>query len=182
MFCSNDCRNEYEQRTARYSELSTDAIFDNLKKALDIVGGYKELSRIYCDPPKRTVFDYDFSKPNDKTTKLNMLKCVASLEKCELDPSEALKTTKLRIVELLKSVKMSSRNKKIIVDFCYQNFLITCYYTFEFLNFTTAIPIFLPLINHSCDPNIDILNVEGRFVALVNRPLKAGDQIFLATE
>lgn len=186
MFCSNECRNEYEQRTARYNDLSRDSLFDNLKKALDIAGSYRELSRIYSDTTKRTVFDYDFSKPNDETTKLNMLKCVVSLEKYQLeeacDASKSLKIVSRILQEKLKSVKMSRRNKKIIIEFSRRNYLISWYYMFLYSGLSASIPIFLPLVNHSCDPNIDIVTVKGRLVAVVNRPLLAGDQIFLSTK
>lgn len=184
MFCSNDCRNEYDQRSQRYSEIPRGSALESMKRALDISGSYEELSRIYFNPANKTVFDYDFSNPNDETTKRNKLKCIASLKRTQFGDnslSAQFVSTLAILSERLESLNIPSRNKEIIIEFRKQNLLITMFNSFTLSGSITTIPIFLPLVNHSCDPNIDIVNVENCFVAVVNRPLKAGDQIFTTT-
>jgi SET domain len=43
----------------------------------------------------------------------------------------------------------------------------------------SAILIFGSLFNHSCAPNIDRMIVENKFVFIVRRPIKEGEQLFI---
>lgn len=83
---------------------------------------------------------------------------------------------------VLEVAKIPSRHKAILMEFFRRYFLISVYNGINLKEITAAIPIFSSLINHSCDPNIDVTIADGRVVAIVNRPVKAGDQLFKTFE
>lgn len=49
----------------------------------------------------------------------------------------------------------------------------------EKLEIGFAVGLFGSLFNHSCDPNIMRISFEGKIVFMANRPIKAGEQLFI---
>lgn len=185
MFCSVACVDEYHRMKDSCDDLPSNTIFDSPNKAIFYSGGYDELREIYADRVSRNVFDCDLSDPNNPETRVTMVQCAASLKEYQLDTSETSEKVRSALSEfedLLQLAKIPSRHKGILMIFYRRNFLMTVYNGVNDKMINQALPIFSSLINHSCDPNIDICISDGRIVAVVNRPVKADDQIFKTFE
>lgn len=184
MYCSTACEEEYARINELHADLPDNILFTTTRKALSICGGYDELNEAYFDTTKRTVFDYDFSDPNDSEVNLKRFKCVASLRQIEINTIELLGKLMPEIIQysiLLKTMNLPSHHESILNKFFKKSLQIASCNALS-LKFSYALLIFLPLINHSCDPNIDVIYVDGHYAAIVNRPLKAGDQLYKTFE
>lgn len=180
MFCSITCSNLSESN----EEFFKGNLFCTINKALSISGGYEELREVYVKPTKHSVFDFDLSNPNDAETKLNMLKCAASLIICKkYSKTDAECVEQIRFAYQVPQIdQLPSRKKEIAMEFLQRHSRIRLHNGFTLKMNNYALPIFLPLINRSCDPNIDTCDAYGHLVAIVNRPLRAGYQLFVANE
>lgn len=176
MYCSELCLKESKQITESQSELKGYHILNVLKKVLYMSGGYEELHTIFADSAKQTIFDYDLSDLNNSDTKLGLMKCVAALKE---HPSQSNSTDFTG--EILK-FNLPNRKTEIILEFYRRVGLIGKLNGIKAKDICLGIPLFRSLMNRSCDPNIDTITVDGRFMLVVNRPVKAGEQLFVLSK
>ena len=120
---------------------------------------------------KKTIFDYDFSNPNDPSYEMNRMKSALSLISFIYDDYNN---------EVQKQCKDVAKGRNQLESFLKHVcgvFLKNGYY-FKKLHFEIKINLPLgSLFNHSCYSNISFSDFNGTAVYHVTRPVKAGEQL-----
>lgn len=176
MYCSEFCLNESKQIAESQVEMKGYHILNVVKKALYMSGGYEELHTVFADSAKQTIFDYDLSDRNNSDTKFGMIKCVAALKEHPTQPNSS------HFVEEILKFNLPNRKTEIILEFYRRIDLIGKLNGIKAKDICLGIPLFTSLLNRSCDPNIDTITVDGRFMLVVNRPVKKGEQLFILSK
>ena len=175
--------------------------------SLNIAGGVDMLLGLLADEEPKTIFDFDWSKPRNFFDKLNMLLVINSLSKNVRDPRTQMVSREVLldfapINEKLRSSEDQDLLLKFILDQSnilnsncvdVQELVDVCYHPFSpVMEFSRHLPgssyfrqvisyglfPFTSLINHACYPNIQTVLVDNRLALVVERPIKAGEQIF----
>jgi SET domain len=174
MFCSDECLDEFKVQMQKLEQLGL-LIYrykhDELMiivKAMSVSGGDLELLHsIFTDPKSTTVFDYDLSDLDNHETKLNLLKCVASLQhRARNYRSSAFDSYSGNAIETLN---------------LFTKHIFGCTWTgnvFSVESHGSSLSPFISLINHSCDQNAEVAFIDSATAIILNRPVKAGEQIF----
>jgi SET domain len=186
MFCSNRCLDEFFLWSEKFSELKfSDSIIQtflpSIFKALGISGGYQELEEIYVDPTSTSVFDYDLTDLKNSKTKLNLLKCAASLKNRKEENSfvSSIVQNISQQMQINMPTKMPSRSAEILNNFFRRHISIGASNAMGYNNGRTQL-VFASLLNHSCDPTCQLTWINTKAVLFMNRPLKAQKQLFIA--
>lgn len=192
MSCSQDCHNVTSERNLESEALIEDELnwktakmLQIKKQSMAIVENVDELEKLFNEPPK-TVFDFDLSDAKSNESRKNLLKCVMSLTPgsnketfIESDIFKLLLSSyserQITFLELIVTHLMNVCNKN--------QFTLSFFDKLEEgkVNIVKVGNVLLPfasLINHSCDPNIFWISVDTKFVFLVAKPIKAGEQLF----
>lgn len=127
----------------------------------------------------KTVFDFDFSNPDDENYAKYRFESMLGLSQENFWPDignlpDAHKMRKG--VEYLNHVG-GVLNINRMPTFHAKSYResLTLY-----KRHVSAILIFGSLINHSCDPNVDFIPVDGKVAFVVRKPIKANEQIFIS--
>lgn len=197
MFCSKMCL-EIAMKNFFKMELDTNMRDINQRmfsEALIICGSFGKLKNLIEDPElsTKTIFDFDFSNPNDPLYKYNMLLAFHGLSPGPiLEDMEYIKNHPLLI--MLKN----EDERNIAKAFMLRVFRIL---TINSLGLDWYAPVenedkhlisaidrvkvgsgllpFGALLNHSCVQNVDRLVVDNKFVFFVRRPIQKGEQLFI---
>jgi SET domain/MYND finger len=110
--------------------------------------------------PTSTIFDFDFSNPNDPEYQKNLLKTSLCLD---------------------KNTKLNLPSQSPIAEYLYQIIDRTAC-AVNTNGFTskkvTAVCLFGALVNHSSAPNVSRIDVEDKVCFMLLRPIAAGEQLF----
>lgn len=188
MFCSEEC----QQKAASFHV--NDKLFEvyrgtfqkSLKLQMDairIAGGVDQVLELLKGSEDKTIFDFDFSNPEDPSYEKNILlalnglcKNVQNHELDDVNPEELLN------VPPFNEKPRSAEERDQLLKFIISQFQICT------SNFTKCkrnhhgIFLFKSLLNHSCIPNVECHKFGKKLVSIVIRPVKAGEQIFVAYE
>lgn len=148
-----------------------------------IAGNFEKLESLFYENSK-TIFDFDLNDVQQVESQTNLLKCAVSL----IGGTTSKVDKNIEIFKLM----LGSRNDKeraFFVRFI-DHLMNVCQKTQFSLNIFDEVAgrfekignCLLPfggLINHSCDPNLFWISVEGKFVYIVAKPIRAGEQLFL---
>lgn len=199
MFCSQDCTQE-ATRNFHQAEVALRCIDFTQKILLEALkicdGSFDKLLSLIDDPTtaNQTVFDFDW---NDEKNVKNQLHGLLAFNSLQLGPiSDDLSFvdthpvlsifTNEREREIARAFMV--RVARILTVNCYsldwwtprsqndESFLSSS----SKMKVGSAILIFGSLFNHSCAPNIDRMIVDNKFVFIVRRPIKAGEQLFIS--
>lgn len=193
MYCSDECaKKAHPSHKFEESKMLDDLItnffypvdFKMCDIALAICGGsYEELEKVYNESLRspKTVFDFDFSDPNDPNYDKNQLQVILGMAGNKHE-SQKLHRKHLqknyvnlskcppfmeKFVEHLQTVMLASATKikRKTVTGSAEGF---------------AFSLLTSLLNHSCDPNVQMVMEEGlgREIMIVTRPIAKGEQIF----
>jgi SET domain len=173
MFCSDECLDDFKLQMLKIEQLGLPFYqyeHDELMtiiQAMSASGGDLEvLHSIFTDPKSTTVFDYDLSDWYNPETKLNLLKCVASLQqRAKNDRFSAFDKYSGNAIETLN----------LFIKRVFDCSWIGNVFNVE--SHGTSLSPFLSLINHSCDHNAEMISIDSATAFLLNRPVKAGEQI-----
>lgn len=186
MFCSEECRikaalihpNEAFYETYRGEKFGT-----ALKMQLEsyrIAGGVEELLELSKDFKDKTIFDFDFSNPNDPNydkmtlTALNGLrKNPECVEIMKVNPNQLLNIAPIN--EKPRSAEERQRLLKFIFDQCQ----IQCCNLSQFNRGHQGIYLFQALFKNSCDANVLPVKYDQKSVLITTRPVKAGGVLML---
>lgn len=200
MFCSQQC---LEQGTANFhsTEISlrcVDFTQRILLEALAICdGSFDKLSSLTTDPSTSasTVFDFDWG---DSSSTKNQMHGLLAFNALQLGPvNEDLAFVENHpVLEIFKTQRekeiakaFMTRIARILAVNCYSldwwspiraDEDLSGLLTSNKMKVGSAILIFGSLFNHSCAPNIDRMIVDNKFVFIVRRPIKAGEQCFIS--
>ena len=187
MYCSDECANHdafhkesCPSKVAQHVEIAQKLIV----KALKIVGDCDTMYELLMNDMKKTVFDFDLSNPDDPMHKKNLLIAVNSLSteveveglnSAEIHPKYTERETECALKYLLiwatNGYYMQENTHAILGSRADK-------YEFGEIIGSGMFP-FLSLLNHSCCPNVKNITVDNKFVLVVSRPIKAGEQIFV---
>lgn len=187
MSCSQDCYNSTSEK-----DLEADALGEldwkivkiiRIKDySLEIAGSVEKLEELFYASPK-TIFDFDLK---NSVTRLqeNLLKCAISL----IGGTDGKVDKHLKLFKLIIGT-YNEQQRDFLVKFV-DHLMSVCRKTQFSLNvfdeltgqFEKIGNCLLPfggLLNHSCDPNLFWIPAEGKFVYIVAKPVRAGEQLFI---
>jgi SET domain len=199
MFCSEECKAaamksffEIELAT-KYRDINQRRLYE----ALQICdGNFDKLKQLNDDPElkAKTIFDFDFSDPNDPLFKYNQLLAYNGLK---LGP----KIPELKMMQNhpILQLMRNDRERNIAMKYLERTLLImsvnsdgldwkTADYddngqlvaSMESVKVGSGIRLFGSLLNHSCSPNVARTVVDDKFVFFVKRPIQKGQQLFVS--
>jgi hypothetical protein len=186
MFCSEECRKVLADQIEEFREFYNpkNSLCTVVAKLLSRAGGLEELHAIFSDETSTTIFDYDFNNPNDPETKRNFLRCFKSLKQKQHGPSLFSNVIEQESADgYLHEMELPPRATEILKNFLEK--LKNVYMCNAILlspkdvNEGNIIGLFAGLINHSCDNNVQPVEVNGKFSTVVKKPIKAGEQLFV---
>jgi SET domain len=158
------------------------SILPSILKALDSSKGYEDLEAIYTDSKSTTVFDYDLRDLENPETKRNLLKCTASLKGREKDDT-FISNILLSVCEQFNEIipeNIPKTSAEILRHFFNRHTLIGASNVMGSPAGGRAYLAFSSLLNHSCDPNIQLTWFDSKATLVTNRPVRAGGQLFIA--
>ena len=185
MFCSEKCCEETYKKFNRKEDLIKDSLRGSdirqkmmriMNESLNAVGGFENLQKLFSSVDRETVFDLDFSDPDDENLKRKVLTCIATL----------LPKTNHEIVKYVESsLNIPSGSKKdFFVSFLSRIILnnmrngLKVPYTNANLQEDGMLLPFVSLMNHSCDPNTYCTFIENKCCIFVIKPILAGEEVF----
>lgn len=200
MFCSTQCEEEATKNfhAAEITLRCVDFTQRILLEALAICdGSFDKLSTLVTDPLKSssTVYDFDWNETENVKNKMHGLLAFNSLQlgpvNDELDYVETHPVLNLLKSEREREIAKAfmTRIARILTVNCYSldwwspknaNEDSSDLTTSNKMKVGSSILIFGSLFNHSCAPNIDRMIVDNKFVFIVRRPIKAGEQCFIS--
>lgn len=151
--------------------------------SLAIAGNVDQLKELYYSTAK-TLFDCDLkSLPIDNLRK-TLLKCTISL----IGGSIGWDSNKIDVFKLMVA-PYNEEHRAFLVQFA-DHMMNVCRKTQFSLNIFdeligqfekvgNCLLAFGGLLNHSCDPNIFWISANGKFVFIVAKPIRAGEQLFI---
>lgn len=194
MFCSKKCRDEVYAKVQNLDSMVThEGICINLERLLrecdEAFGGRAKLMEfLKTDYAHLTcsVFDFDFSNPEDPNYKANLIKCIMpfGFSPCALPDL-------IDNGEFLSLVKHLTVGNKVLEKFLLWFSLVCESNSLSFNAKITrevgsgpsneeviAVHAFLTHISHRCEPNVFNCRTEDGYLLYVQKPIKAGDELF----
>lgn len=165
-----------------------------LLEALNICdGSFDKLLSLTKDPTtaSQTVFDFDW---NDNKNIKNRLHGLLAFNSLQLGPiNDELSFIEIHPVLNLFDSEKEKEIAKAFMTRIARILSVNCYSMDWFvpkkrsdvlstnkMKVGSAILIFGSLFNHSCAPNIDRMIVDNKFVFIVRRAIKEGEQLFIS--
>lgn len=186
MFCSEECKEKAAllHLNDAFNGVYSGEFNKSLKMQLDayrIAGGVSELLELLKDSEDKTIFDFDFSNPDDPSYEKNMLVALNGLCKnyVENEIPEINPKTLLNIPPINEKKRTAQERKQLIKFITNQLALVLSNLTL-FKQCHNGIYLLQSLLNHSCVPNVECIRLDEKSVLIVIRPIKRGDQIFEA--
>jgi len=118
----------------------------------------------------KTIFDYDWNNPEDPLYKRNKMICLLSLS-----------TSDRKILrESILDKYVSKKAQHHLMSIFNLNFQTVSYNNGDSKSSKIGwcVPLFSSLINHSCVRNACPILVDNKLVTIMQKPVKAGEQIF----
>ena len=203
MYCSNECKTEHENliHHVECNKKPLPSVLIVCTKmiltAVSIAGSLGRLKSLLKDSETRSVFDLDLSDPDDPSNKINLLLVANSMAKSE--------NSKIVITDKMKTTFNFPPFDTLWKTDEEREFLIECFHnqlrihntnqlemgehTLEFFSeqnywyvktVGSGLCPFASLFNHSCDANISRTCIDNKIAFIVNRPVVAGEQLFLS--
>lgn len=149
-------------------------------------GSIEDLQKFLSENDKNfSVYDFDFSEVDAKSSLLSLYSLSKSQKVCEQDSPEPLLKNHPLLSEIWKSHEKFIRQFILrILQIGDSNFHGICGWTLKKYEnqFPQMIGIgcypFISLVNHSCAPNVNRIYVEDKMLLLVERPIRKGEQLF----
>jgi SET domain len=180
MFCSEECMD-----IATFSflpvcdQINIDFTQRVLLQSLSVCGGnFEKLQQLTNDPElsNKTVFDFDFSNPDDPRYNFHMLVSINSLKKSQLKLMKDMDSFKQHpVLQLVKTQEQKSIARNFIIHIRRIRFLNA----FSMPGDGSGLFAFSSLLNHSCIPNVSWSIMDNKMVLMVIRPVLVGQQLFI---
>lgn len=151
--------------------------------SLAIAGSVEKLEELYYGSTK-TIFDFDLNSMHTDELRNSLLKCTISL----IGGTNGEANNNINVFKLIIG-SYNERHRHFLVQFA-SHMMNVCRNTQFSINiFDELVGQFekignclLPfggLLNHSCDPNIFWISANGKFLYIVSKPIRAGEQLFI---
>ena len=160
-------------------------------------GGEDKLMALVDNEETRTLFDFDWSNPDDPLYEKNLLLAVNGLSKAST-PFMTFGTDILKHFKPIADKPRSPDQIQFLLKFIKNQSTIYLTNAYEMKKFErekvgpgrarqlydkpvgSGLFLFSSLLNHSCYSNVTRVTVENKLVLVVARPIKAGEQIFIS--
>lgn len=174
MFCSKTCKENFNAKAKNITEM----LCADVKMLSDIYEVFGSVNRVgdFIDrldqnnEINKTIFDYDWNNPKDPLYKRNKMMCLLSLT-----------TSQFNVVqEFIINKYISKKAAFYLINIFKLNFQAVYYNNGDSKSARIGwcIPLFASLINHSCIRNAVPILVDNKLVTIIQKPIKAGEQIF----
>jgi hypothetical protein len=188
MFCSKKCsENEihrYECSAPREESFEKLLLQRMFYQAVAITGSLEELQKLMNhQTSSKTIMDYDFSDPNEPSNDKNRILATTSLAEREPWSAEAY----AKYESVTQQLKTATEDER---DFL-RNYLVRCLksMTVNFFHFFWspknlegqgfALCSLAAYFAHSCDPNVEKIDIDNKFMFVAKKPIAAGEQLFM---
>ena len=173
MFCSIACKEELYSKAVNMDGILC-ADIKLLSDVASYFGGVKQfddyMKRTDLKTLNKTIFDYDLNDPNDPGYKDKLVNCFLSLS-TNKDCTEYHRCIQSYISEKAANHLLSILNlneKRLIFHDGFRNVIDIGHH----------ISLFTSLMNHCCINNAFSFNIGKKVVTILEKPVKAGEQIF----
>lgn len=184
MYCSSECKKkDIVHLNDAYGKSPDKLLWTTIKLLIEsfrIAGGVDQLLQLLerSGDQERTIFDFDWSIPDDSSYEQKMLIALNGLckdynETVEVNPEVLLN------IPPIKERQRSPDEKHQLLSYIIKLYMIISTNTLkDSSDRLQGIYLFQSLLNHSCLPNVDCIPFEDQLVVVATRPIKAGEQIF----
>lgn len=189
MFCSDECKKStIHGRECKASGNRMDTLEELLLQrmfyqSIDVCGSVDELkSLVSSETTAKTILDYDFADTTAEVNKKKIIQSVSGLDKRDPVTHDAYLRFKKVIDRLI--------NETDATDDFLNNYLISCLQslTVNFFHFQwdasgdaeakgLVLCALSAFFSHSCDPNMEKIDVDNKFIFVARKPIKAGEQL-----
>lgn len=188
MFCSSKCSDSVVHRyecTAPKEESFEKLLLQRMfYQAVEITGSTADLQKLMNrQEAKKTIMDFDLSDPTDPNLLKNRILATTSL--AEREPWSAEAYAKYEsVTEQLQADSEDERNflRQYLVR-CLKSMTVNFFHFFwspyQLEGQGFALCSFAAYFAHSCDPNVDKIDVDNKFAFVAKKPIKAGEQLFM---
>ena len=173
MFCSTSCMINFYTKSLNVDEILCDDV-KLLSEMSAAFGGIDQFKAFMSNSKQfsQTIFDFNFSDPQDPDYNKNRMKCVLSLSKAynysiDEKTSNGKKYVSERVSERVLGILMSNLPK---LSFMY------ILNPFE----EAIIPLFNSIIKQSCLPNVFACNIGNKVATIVLKPIKKGEELLFS--
>ena len=188
MFCSKKCSDSvihrYECNALKEESFDKSLLQRMFYQAVQITGSLEELQKLMNrQTSSKTIMDFDLSDPRDPMNDKNRILATTSLAEREPWSAEAY----AKYESVTQQLQPESEDER---DFL-RNYLVRCLksMTVNFFHFFWsptqlegqgfALCSLAAYFAHSCDPNVEKIDVDNKFVFVVKKPILAGEQLFM---
>ena len=179
MFCSTECKQKIYSEAIEIDEI----VSADVKMLSSIVAGYESVENFddfikdtNLKDLNKTIFDFDFSNPNDPEYKKNLITCLLSLSTNDrvIDNSCHIRdyVSEKAVQHILSILNLNKKNSFYLVNGNGSKELIIGHH----------ITLFESLMNHSCYGNVICMNLDNKVITVVYKAIKKGEQIFVNYE
>lgn len=185
MFCSEEC--EKNAALSHYNDFGEIYNGDgSLKKSLKmqheafrVAGGVDEALELLEEAEGKTIFDVDLSTPKDPCYEKNILIAVNGLWRRDFVTNFSDQDLEPLVnVPPINGKTRTAEKRKQLVQFILNQRQIFNANSDLGSRTQQRIYLFRPLLNHSCYPNVDCYENDGITIAILCRPVTAGEQLF----
>lgn len=195
MFCSEKCRDETYAKVKNLDSMLTNDLFPMYPERLmreceEAFGGRQKLSEFLKQNDWKnlncTIFDFDFSNPDDPEYKANLIKCVLALGTTSSEDGYwEEKGNKIK-----SFVKAAAGRDALLEQFLMELEMIYTaraysdtlqfdpYKAVQKTPFLIGVNLLSSNMNNRCKPNAFVLNDEIGGGICITKPIKAGEEIF----
>lgn len=189
MFCSNECKNStIHGRECEACGNVTDSLEEcclqrMFYQAIDICGSIDQLKSLVLSETKcKTILDFDFSHKTDKVNKKQIILAVSGLDKRDPVSLDAFSRYQKLIDRLISETGGHDDFLNNYLRRCLQSMTVNFFHfqwnasdNAEAKGF--ALCTLSAFFAHSCDPNVEKIDVDNKFIFVARKPIKAGEQL-----
>lgn len=180
MFCSKECNEKAAllHLTDGFAENCSEKFKNLLKMLLEayrVAGGTAKMLESIKEG--KTIFDFDFSNPDDPSYEMYLLIALNGLWRDESQEIDGNDLKELLNVAMVNAKPKTAEERKKLKDFIKHQYQIYAANFEVFAGSHGGIFLLKPLLSHSCIPNVDRVKLGNKLVLYVSRPIKAGSQI-----
>lgn len=188
MFCSSKCSDSvvhrYECTAPKEDSFEKLLLQRMFYQAVQITGSLADLEKLMNrQEANKTIMDFDLSDPTDPNLLKNRILATTSLAEREPWSTEAY----AKYESVTKQLQPDSQGER---DFlrrylvrCLKSMTVNFFHFFWSPNQTKgqgfALCSLAAYFAHSCDPNVDKVDVDNKFAFIAKKPIKAGEQLFM---
>lgn len=189
MFCSTECKNstihgrECEPGGRRMDTLEEYMLQRMFYQAVECAGSIDELKTLVSSATEhKTILDFDFRHSTDEVNKKKIILAVSGLDKRDPTSTDAHSRYQ-KIIDRLTTETAAT-------DDFLENYLVRCLQslTVNFFHFfwsaaNDADPkgfllcALSAFFSHSCDPNVEKVDLDNKLAFVAKRPISAGEQL-----